>query len=304
MSDSYNINYVRHESIDQEKWDRCIAHSNNELIYGYSTFLNHMAKNWDGLILDDYDAVMPLTWNQKWGIKYLYQPPLTQQLGIFSSKGIHESLISAFIKKINSNFKFAEIFFNYSNPHPLFKPHDNYILNVEKPYIELAANYKKDLQKNLKRSSRFQLNYTATYDLLKALRLHQEKYKHTTPHTRSKDYANFEKLCIDLAKKKEILTRAVLDENNYLLSVAVLLKKNTRIYLIETSTTDEGRKMQAHHFLLDAMIREFAGMNLTIDFVGSDISGIADFYKNFNPSNQSYFFYYHNELPWPLKYFK
>ena len=49
-----------------------------------------MARHWDGLILNDYEAVMPVTWNQKWGIKYLHQPALTPQLGIFSSQIISQ----------------------------------------------------------------------------------------------------------------------------------------------------------------------------------------------------------------------
>ena len=100
MKDNYHINYVKRESIDTAKWDRCIDNSRNGLIYAYALYLDHMARNWDALILNDYEAVMPLTWNKKWGIKYLYQPPLTPQLGIFSATNISEKLVDAFISKI------------------------------------------------------------------------------------------------------------------------------------------------------------------------------------------------------------
>jgi hypothetical protein len=55
--------------------------------------------------------------------------------------------------------------------------------------------------------------------------------------------------------------------------------------------------MQANHFLLDAIINEFAGKNIVLDFVGSDIPGIAHFYKNFGFHNQPYFFYKFKNLP-------
>ena len=32
---------------------------------------------WDALVLDDYAAVMPLTWRRKYGTRYLYQPAFT-----------------------------------------------------------------------------------------------------------------------------------------------------------------------------------------------------------------------------------
>src|SRR5690606_10879689 len=79
------IRYVRHKDIDQEKWDQAIDKSYNGLIYGYSFMLNQMAgKRWDALIQGDYEAIFPLAWNTKFGMPYLYQPYLCQQLGLFS----------------------------------------------------------------------------------------------------------------------------------------------------------------------------------------------------------------------------
>ena len=47
----------------------------NGLIYAYSFYLDTMAKHWDAFILNDYEAVMPLTWNKKYGITYYYTSP-------------------------------------------------------------------------------------------------------------------------------------------------------------------------------------------------------------------------------------
>ena len=54
------------------KWDACIEKAPNGMVYAFSYYLNSMAKNWDALVLNDYDAVMPLTWNKKYGMQYLY----------------------------------------------------------------------------------------------------------------------------------------------------------------------------------------------------------------------------------------
>jgi hypothetical protein len=72
-SSSYIIYLERHE-IDISKWDRCIVNAPNGLIYARSFYLDAMAENWSALVSDDYQYVMPLTWNKKFGIKYLYQP--------------------------------------------------------------------------------------------------------------------------------------------------------------------------------------------------------------------------------------
>jgi hypothetical protein len=62
-----------------------IARSFNGIVYAYSWYLDIVSPGWDALVKDDYKSVMPLTWRKKYGIKYLYQPFFTQQLGVFSS---------------------------------------------------------------------------------------------------------------------------------------------------------------------------------------------------------------------------
>ena len=90
MSSYFPIRDVLHKEIDFIKWDNCISNAPNGLIYGYSYYLDHMASQWDALVLNDYEAVMPLTWNRKYGIHYLYQPFLTAQLGVFGKNIIAE----------------------------------------------------------------------------------------------------------------------------------------------------------------------------------------------------------------------
>ena len=60
MSKSLDIQYLLHYEIDKSKWDKCINGADNGLIYGYSFYLDHMAKHWDALVLNDYEAIMPL----------------------------------------------------------------------------------------------------------------------------------------------------------------------------------------------------------------------------------------------------
>ncbi len=78
------IHYLKNSEIDFEKWDACVAQATNSLIYGYAFYLNAMSENWDALVFGNYEAVMPLVWRKKKGIKYLYQQAFTQQLCIFS----------------------------------------------------------------------------------------------------------------------------------------------------------------------------------------------------------------------------
>jgi hypothetical protein len=64
-----------------EKWDRCINESSNALIYGTTTYLDHLADHWPGIVLNDYEMVMPVAWRKKLGIRYCYHVPFIQQFG-------------------------------------------------------------------------------------------------------------------------------------------------------------------------------------------------------------------------------
>src|SRR4051794_1685368 len=70
-------------NINAEKWDNCIKNSKANKIYAKHIYLQHMADNWSGLVMNDYTAVMPITWRKKWNIRYVYHAPFIQQLGLF-----------------------------------------------------------------------------------------------------------------------------------------------------------------------------------------------------------------------------
>src|SRR5690606_37392547 len=115
---SMKMKYVFHTAIDKNKWDACIQHSKNSLIYAKSFYLDIVSPGWDALIAGDYEFIMPLTPRKKIGIAYLAQPAFTQQLGIFSKKNIEPKTILNFITLARSKFKFAELMFNFANEFP------------------------------------------------------------------------------------------------------------------------------------------------------------------------------------------
>ena len=121
------IHYLRRREIDTTRWDHCIEASLSPLIYARSFYLDAMAAGqWDALVLDDYHAVMPLTWRSKFGIRYLYQPAFTQQTGIFSAAPFTTALIESFLREADRHFRFAEIYLNYSNAHQTLEPRTNF----------------------------------------------------------------------------------------------------------------------------------------------------------------------------------
>ena len=150
------VRYIRHNQIDKQRWDDCIARSVNRRVYAFSWYLDQVCPGWDAVINDDYLAVFPLTMNRKWGITYLYQPYFTQQLGVFSEGEITSELMEAFFLAIPEKVSFAEIQLNAMNNFQVngweLKTRLNHELPLNFPYSDLYRNYSQNTRRNLKKA--------------------------------------------------------------------------------------------------------------------------------------------------------
>jgi hypothetical protein len=305
MPGNHHIRYLKRQEIDIARWDACIAASANRLIYGFSFYLDHMTDGqWDALVLEEYAAIMPLTWRRKAGIRYLCQPAFTQQTGIFSQKSIPPDLVTAFLDQLNRYFRFAEIYLNFSNPSATAEARSNFILSLNAPYTQLSGQYKANLVRDLQLTARTGLNYIKEYDLRVVLDGFHREYADRLPYVREKDYRYFEELCRFLQQRQQVIIRVATGPKQQLLATALLFRDDARMYLLQPVTLPGGRDARAAHFLIDNIVREWAGAPLILDFEGSDLPGVARFYQHFGSNDQPYFFYRKNQLPWPVRLLK
>ena len=103
------IRYVRHSDIDIAAWDTRLERCANKLWYGTSSILSAAAPGWDALIDEENDMRMALPWRKKYGITYVYQPFLLQQLGPFAVRPSPEDT-ATFVAALPSRFRFADIY--------------------------------------------------------------------------------------------------------------------------------------------------------------------------------------------------
>lgn len=308
MAAESEILYLKHHEIDKNRYDDCITNSINTLIYAHSFYLDNMCPEWDALASEDYSWVMPLTWNNKWGVKYLYQPPFIQQLGVFKKA---DTIVpwKEIITILMSRFSFWEIGLNFVCL-PLHEKkfskftHTNFVLPLNKSYEEIFSGYHKDLVKNLKRSKKCDLIYRPAAEYKKAIDEYISHYAGRMKHVTIIDYNRFRSVCKVAKKKGMVVCREVVNDLEQLLAIVLLFNDGKRLYNIMNTTTSEGRKVQANHFLLDAVIKEFSGSELLFDFEGSDLVGVRTFYENFGAENQPYYFVKYNNLPLLFRLFK
>ncbi len=68
-------------------------------------------------------------------------------------------------------------------------------------------------------------------------------------------------------------------QNRTVAAVAWLLSSNYAVYWFAPQLP-EGKQINAHTILINAFIEKYAGSGKVIDFAGSDISSIAEFFKS------------------------
>ena len=269
-----------------------------------------MADNWDGIIIGDYEAIMPITWKNKWGIRYLYQPAFLQQGGIFFKTVLSEANTQQIFNIILKKFKFAEITGNYLNTSlhqiPFLKTNtrNNFTIDLNQNYINIFNNYTFSCKKSLRRIKKFELLYKHSDNFSEIIELYKNLYGARLPYILGKDYKHFEKLCNEISGKQSVIIRQAFNPKGDLICAVILLKDAGRLYNIISCVTATGKQAEANYFLYDNIFQEFSGQSLIFDFEGSDVPGIANFYLKFNPENHSYPYIRFNNLNSLIKLFK
>lgn len=301
-----SIQYISHENIDLSKWDACISASANGLIYAYSWYLDAMSNHWDALVLNDYETIMPLTWNKKYGVTYLHQPHLCASLGIFSKKEISKKLVVEFLNAIPLKFKYWDFYLNHQNLFSIseypFVIRTNFTLPLHNSYQNIYSGYRNNLKRNIKKAEENNLIVKQDIAFAEINTLAAETMQ-SISNMNTTDFENFEGV---FTKAKEMKCAETLGIylKDQLLASAVFLFSHNRWYYILVGNHAHGKTLGASHYLIDRFINLHAGENSLLDFEGSDIRNLAFFYSSYGATEEKYPAIRMNKLPKILKWLK
>lgn len=300
------VNYLTYQQIDKAKWDACINTASNGLIYGYSFYLDTMSKNWDALVLNDYEAVMPLTWNKKYSIHYLYQPPFTACLGIFG-KTVNAEMVFTFLNAVPAKFKYWDIYFNAGNffEVPRFDLYErkNFVLDLSDSYENIYSAFKENIKRNIKKAEKSGLAINKDIAITDVINLSQDQAKSFSSLNKI-DFENFKSLYQNLYQKEKATCYGVYTKDGQLLASAAFFFSHDRAYYIFVGNHPNGKTFGASHALINAFIKDYAGEDLLLDFEGSDISSLAFFYSSFGAVEEKFSAIKLNKLPAAIKWLK
>ena len=303
------IYYLRHHEIDKPLWDACINKAANGLIYAQSFYLDIMCGQWDALVLNNYEAVMPLVWRKKYGIYYLYQPYFTAALGVFGNN-ISPQLITDFLTAIPSKFVYWDMDLNEANTcvpdtitHLHITQRTNFILPLQKHYEAVYAGYSRRAKRMLNRAETSGLTVikNAPPEIVIDNYIHHYQHRHIIPPDA---YQNLITLARQASTMGHMKTYIAQTADKEIVAFLLCLADERFIYAVLGGGTPEGKQQGAFTLLIDAVLKEQAGSGKIFRFEGSDHMDIAFFNEQFGAQEIHYPHLKKNNLPWPLHYLK
>ncbi len=302
------ILFIKYKDIDFRKWDRCIDSSPNAIAYAKSWYLDRICSHWDALVLGDYQVVMPLVNRRKYGISYIYQPFFTQQLGVFSNLEIELGIVGQFLDSIPDQFRFTDMNLNLGNnistENFSFRTNITYHLNLQADITEIRNAYNSNTRRNIQKATQHNIQIRPVDTISHFIKFTAANLKSKSPEIKSRHYSALGKvISYALANQSAELIGAWGPESNLLASVFFVRSNQTVIYLA-ASSSQLGIEKSAMFLLIDGCIQQNSGKNLKLDFEGSNIPGVARFYKGFGALPQTYYSVHQNRLPKLLQIFK
>ncbi len=282
------IRYLKNAEIDYKKWDFCVENSLNPSYSALSSVLDIACTQWDGLVYGDYLAVFPLPWRKKNGIKYIYPPFFTAQLGLFAMENVN---IEHFFLAIPRQFMFVEIISNnyYQTPNFLsvYNKNKTFRLGLMKSYEELSSNFSKNHKQNIRKGNQNLLTISKTGDILPIIDLFREN-KGDLSSFKNADYKVLHQMMTHLISHGKAEVWNVYDEKNTLCAGGFFVFDPNKIVFMFSGSNLVAKDKRAMFFMFDQLIRENCNSNQILDFCGSNDENLARFYEGFG---STLFFY-------------
>jgi hypothetical protein len=302
--------------IDDRRWNELIALSEQQVIYGYTAYLDLVCDQWKALVwpsVGEYRIVMPIPIKQKWGKDVVQKPLFCQYLGVFSAEPVHEIQIFQFLEKLSSHYSYISSYHFHPANSPLLKENlrsipqflvqenQTYWLSLEDSYSKIKDRYRTDRKVNLKRSLVLNWDLRKCDDPLPLIDLFKKHHagKIAGGVNRSA-YGLLEQLFQTLhSNHKAKLWYAT--HNGQIHAGAIFVRSGGRVIYLFNAADRFGREGNARTFLLDRYFQENAGKALIFDFESPEVDSIAAFYSSFGAEKVPYYVIRKNDLPFPFR---
>lgn len=278
------IRKLHRSEISVEKYQKCIEESIQNSDFVEIDFLDFVTDtNWILLVYNDYEAVMPVHFKEKWGVKIVLMPMFTTYFGIFS-KIDSAKINQLFLKELR---KIPLLYYAF-NPENQFDEDLNqkvsYRISKNK-YENIQTKYSKSRKRNVNISdsekSKFQIeensNPNSWYEFLRK--------NGKNSHSESGKQKHLQLAC-SLFDKGKCFSIGV-HYNQIQQSYALSFKGKSTIYLSLFVNNEHLENKSIPSIVIDQILQKHCE-EANFDFFGSSIPKVAEFNERFGADKYLY----------------
>ena len=293
------IKLLHRTEIDDIQWNARVVESSGGLPYALTDYLDIVTdKSWSALVGENYEAIFPLPLERKLGLKMYLQPPFTQQLGLIA-KNYNSSILLNFLNAIPDKNTLVHLKGNENSKVNIAskfksKSRSNLILSLNREYDIIHSNFSKSLRKRIRKSNAY-YDIESSEDVDFLVSMYQRELQDKV-NLKSAQYARAKKLFNHLIETNRGAIYLAKDDED-IEGALFVIKYENRIINLFGSSNAEGKKKFAMHGILNHIIQTNSESSLILDFEGSDLSGVKQFYESFGAKLVNYPEYYLERLP-------
>ena len=292
---------VSHKDIDINKWDNLlIDHNATQSQYSSFDYISSCCENWSAFIYGDYVSAFPFAHKNKMGYQVVFQPFFTRNFPFLGKD--NKGFIDEVFQYLYENYNHLDINLAVQLNYSFLKTKKFFFqgLELDKDYDLLHQAFSKNTKRILKKAQK--LTIQNSDDIKAFLTL----FKNTVGNKLNYKEENYNALynVIKNGISNNTIEFLKINKENEVLGYAVFQSHGNIINFIKGAVTNNGKKLGAMHVLINYCILQNANANKVLDFGGSNIKGVAEFYKKFGATDFAYYNYSFDRLPTLLKKFK
>ncbi|SFH97359.1 hypothetical protein [Halpernia frigidisoli] len=279
------IKILNYSEIDFKKYSECLIHSKQYKYSAEKVFLDITShRRWDLLVLNDYESVMPIPFVKKWGFKFVINPKLCQQLGVFSIEDNRE-INDLFLEFLEKKYIIWYYAFNAKNvfSKPLATKKNYYI--APDNYENVRQNYSPKRKRKLRLDQEVLDNSFVSKEIDIKIALDFIE-KSISKIIRSKDLRSFLSLFEQLHQNKGLEFYGFFFHKKLINLIAIEVSEKT-VALLGTFNDPNFIKTGGSSILIDEVLKKYISTK-AFDFEGSEISSVEEFFRGFRPELEHY----------------